>query len=160
MKKLLLSLVLVSLVAGMSLSLELTGKTGFGLRADTFSIRRFVNNNFGVDLNAFYNGSTQSGQADSNLYSYALGGFYAREIYSNTLLEIGATLQGWQGSDAGANFNGLMLNPFVGAECFINDHFAIDGKIFLGAYGSAMQGAIRSTSISLLDGNLGAHIYF
>jgi hypothetical protein len=160
MKKVILLLVLVPLLAEMSLALDLGGKTGFGLRADTFSIRRFVNNNFGLDLSLSYAKSTESGLSDSNSYNYSLGGFYAREIFTNTLFEAGATLQGWQGSDAGDNYNGVGINPFIGGEVFINDHVSLDGKVFLGDYYCVMMGSTRVTRISALDGNLGAHIYF
>lgn len=159
MKRALMILFLVPLLAGMVPAQDLTGKTGVGLRADGFSIRRFVSNSFAFDASIDYINSTRSGQADSNTYDYALGGFYVREIFPNTLFEAGVTLQGWQGLDAGAYYNGVSINPFVGAECFINDHFALDGKIFLGDYGSEMEGATRSTDITFLDGNLGAHIY-
>lgn len=160
MKKVLMVLLLIPLLAGMAPAKNLAGKTGVGLRADGFSIRRFMNNNFALDVSAGYSSSTQSGQANSLNYDYALGGFFVREIYPNTLFEVGATLQGWHGFDAGAYYTGFSINPFIGAECFINDHFAIDGKVFLGDYGSEMMGTTRSTDISFLDGNLGAHLYF
>lgn len=159
MRKAYLVLVLVTLAAGMSLALELGGKTGIGLRADGFSVRRFLNNSFGLDASLSYSGGTKTGQADSSGYNYALGGFYVKEIYPSTLLEIGASVQAWQGLDAGVYYNGLSFNPFIGGECFINDHVAVDGKVFLGVYGSEMMGAVRTTSLDVLSGNLGAHIY-
>lgn len=161
MKKACLLLLLVTLLAGMSLALELGGKIGVGLRATSFSIRRFLNNNIGFDLSAFYSSSTQTGQADSNISNLSLGGFYVREVYPNTLLEIGATLQNNQGSSAGVFFNRVGFNPFIGGEVFINDHVALDGKIFTGAYFSQMSAAgTRMTFFDFLTGNLGAHLYF
>jgi hypothetical protein len=159
MRKVGLLIVLVTLLAGMSMALDLSGKTGVGLRADTLSVRRFVNNNFAVDVSAFYSTGTKTGQADSYQYDYALGGFYAKEIFTNTLLEIGATLQGWQGKDAGQYFNGLGINPFIGGECFINNHVSLDGKVFIGAYSHETMNGGRTTSLDVLTGNLGAHIY-
>lgn len=160
-RKMLAVLFLVPLLAGMVAAQDLAGKTGFGLRASSFSIRRFVTNNFGIDLGIDYLSRTlTTDPADSNRSNYSVGGFWVKEIFPNTLLEVGATLQGWQGSDAGTFFSALAINPFIGAECFINDHVSIDGKIFLGAYGSQIVGATRSTSLSILSGNLGAHIYF
>jgi len=160
MKKALVLLVMVLLLAGVSLAMELGGKTGFGLRADSFSVRRFINNSFACEVGGYYANSSKTGQADSNQISAFLSGFYVREIYPNTLLEAGASLQNDQGNDAGVFFNSLSLNPFVGAEVFINDHVALDGKLFIGAYSSAMSpNSVRSTSFDLLTGNLGAHIY-
>jgi len=153
-------LVLVALLAGVSLAMELGGKTGFGLRADSFSVRRFFNNSCAVDLGGFYANSAKTGQGDSNQISVFLSGFYVREIYPGTLLEAGAAIQNDQGSEAGVFFNSLSLNPFVGGEVFINDHVSLDGKVFFGAYSSAMSpGSIRTTSFDILTGNLGAHIY-
>jgi len=161
MRKVLTAMVLVSVLAGMSMALDLTGKTGIGLRASNFSIRHFVNNSFGLDIGVGYSSSTDtSAPADSNASTYSLGGFYAKEIYQNTLFEVGATLQGWQGLYQGTYYNGLSINPFVGGECFINDHVSFDGKVFLGTYGSQMMGPVRTTSLDILSGNLGAHIYF
>jgi hypothetical protein len=160
MKKACLLLVLVTLLAGLALALELGGKTGVGLRATSFSVRRFVNNNFGIDISASYSGSTLTGQADSSAGSLALGGFWAREIYPNTLLEIGATVQDTQGSNAGDFTNRLGINPFIGGEVFVNDHLALDGKLFIGSYLSQMAASgIRRTYLEILTGNLGAHIY-
>jgi hypothetical protein len=159
MKKACLLLVLVTLLAGMSLALELGGKTGLGLQESGFSVRHFVNNNLGFDVAASYYGRTRTGQSDSNEYDYSLGCFMAREIFSNTLLEYGAMVQGWQGSDAGTFYSGLELDPFIGAECFINDHAALDGKVYFGAYSSDMEGGARATSLHLLTGSLNAHIY-
>jgi len=129
------------------------------LRADSFSVRHFICNNFGLDASISYTSSTKTGQADSNDSNYALGGFYVREIYPNTLFEAGATFQYWLGSDAGISYNGVSINPFIGAECFINDHVALDGKFFIGDFGNDMTGATRTTDLNFLGGNLGAHIY-
>lgn len=160
-KKAFAILFLVPLLSGMVMAMDLGGKIGVGLRADGFSIRKFVNNNFGLDFCANYSGSTQTGATDTKSYDYSVGGFWVKEVFTNTFFEVGATLQGWQGNDiAGSYYNGLSINPFVGAECFINDHVAIDGKIFLGLYSSEMNGATRATGIDFLSGNLGAHIYF
>ena len=160
MKKVLMFVMLFSLLAGTSMAMDLAGKTGIGLRADSFSIRHFVNNNFAWDLGLGYDTSTKTGVSDSSEYVYSIGGYWVKEVYNNVLLESGVTLQGWSGIDAGAGFNGVGINPFIGGECFVNDHFAVDGKIFIAAYGSQMEGAVRQTSTSILDGNLGAHIYF
>jgi len=161
MKKLLTTLVLVPFLAGMVMAMDLGGKLGIGLRADGFSIRKFVNNNIGLDLSANYDNSTQTGKSDTKNYDYSVGGFWVKEIYEKTFFEAGATLQGWQGNDnTGSFYNGLSINPFVGAECFINEHVSIDGKFFIGLYNSEMNGATRTTSLDFLSGNLGAHIYF
>ncbi|MFA5848215.1 MAG: hypothetical protein WC855_15100, partial [Thermodesulfovibrionales bacterium] len=77
----------------------------------------------------------------------------------NTLLEIGVNVLGWQGYDAGTFYSGLELDPFIGAECFINDHVGLDGKVFFGAYSSQMEAGSRSTALNVLTGELGAHIY-
>jgi hypothetical protein len=100
-----------------------------------------------------------TGQPDYSEYDYSLGCFLVREIYPNTLLEYGALLQGWQGNDSGSFYSGVGINPFIGGEVFINDHAALDGKIFLGAYSSEMWGGTRTTHLDVLTGNLGAHIY-
>jgi len=160
MKRMLMSLMIVLLMTGMSMAMDLTGKNGIGVRANNLSFRHFVNNNFGFDIGADYSNATLTGLADSNNYNYALGGFWAKEIYKDVLLEIGATVQGWHGFDSGVYYNGVSINPFVGAECFINEHFAVDGKVFIPVYGSQMSGITRSTNTSLFSGNLGAHIYF
>lgn len=144
---------------GQALAFDLAGKCGFGLRSSAFSYRKFINNNWGIDLSAAYNSGTQSGQADSNQIDYAAGAFWVKEIFPNVLFEAGATLQQWQGTAAGTYYNGLSINPFIGGECFINDHFAVDFKIFVFDYYSQMTGPVRSTGTSLFDGNLGAHIY-
>jgi hypothetical protein len=160
MKKVLVLLVMALLLAGVSPAMELGGKTGFGLRADSFSIRRFINNNWAVDLSGFYANSSKTGQADSNQITGALGAFYVKEIYPNTLLEVGATIQNDQGNAAGVFFNSLSLNPFIGGEAFINDHVSLDGKVLIGAYSSEMSPSnVRTTSFDVLTGNLGAHIY-
>jgi hypothetical protein len=160
MKKTLVLLVMVALLAGVSMAMELGGKTGFGLRAGSFSVRRFINNSCAVELGGYYANASKTGQADSNQISAFLSGFYAKEIYPNTLLEIGAAIQNDQGNEAGVFFNSLSLNPFIGGEVFINDHVALDGKLFIGAYSSAMSpGNVRTTSFDALTGNLGAHIY-
>ncbi|MFA4844299.1 MAG: hypothetical protein WC632_05035 [Candidatus Margulisiibacteriota bacterium] len=160
MKKACLLLLLVTLLAGTSLALELGGKTGVGLRATSLSVRGFVNNNFGLDLSVFYSNSTQSGQADSNIDNLALGLFYVREVYPNTLLEIGTTVQDNQGSSAGVSFDRVAFNPFVGGEVFINDHVALDGKVFFATYLSQMSAGSRTTWLYFLNSNLGVHIYF
>jgi hypothetical protein len=161
MKKACLLLALVTLLSGMSLALELGNKIGVGLRATNFSVRYFVNNNLGLDLGGSYSNSSQTGQADSNMTTVSLGGFYVREVYPNTLLEIGATLQDDQGNSTGVFFGRLGFNPFIGGEVFINDHVSLDGKAFLGAYSSQMSASgTRATYLNILTGNLGAHIYF
>lgn len=159
MKKVLTFLILFSLLSGMSMAMDLTGKTGIGLRADSLSIRRFISNNFALDLSLDYFAGTRTGQADNNNYDYALGGYWVKEVFKDVLFEAGATVEGWHGFDAGAYFNGVGFNPFVGAECFINEHFAVDGKIFITAYNSEMKGTARKTDTTSLSGNLGAHIY-
>jgi hypothetical protein len=157
-----MSLIMVSLLAGMSIAMDIKGKTGVGLRADGFSVRHFVNNSFGFDIGANYYNSTESGLTDSNNYNYSIGGFWAKEVFKDILLEAGATLQGWNGYNAikDLNYNGFGINPFIGAECFINEHFSLDGKVFIAAYGSQMEGTDRTTDTNVLNGNLGAHIYF
>ncbi|MCX5750450.1 MAG: hypothetical protein NT099_02070 [Candidatus Saganbacteria bacterium] len=161
-KKALAVLFLVTLLAGMVEAQDLAGKVGIGLRADTFSIRKFVSNNLGLDVFAGYVGSTRTGQTDANMLGYGLGGFYANEIYKDVLLEAGAVLHGWQGIDGttGNSYTGAAIIPFIGAECFINSHFSLDGQVELGAYGCTMMGNTRSTSLNVLTGSLGAHIYF
>ena len=162
MKKVLTALIVVLLLAGVSMAMDLKGKNGIGLRADNLSFRHFVNNSFGFDIGGNYFRSTQAGLTDSNNYNYSIGGFWVKEVYKDVLLEAGAALQGWHGYNAitDLNYNGVAINPFIGAECFINEHFAIDGKVFIAAYGSQMEGADRTTNTDLLGGNLGAHIYF
>ncbi len=161
-RKALAVLFLVPLLAGMVVAQDLAGMWGIGLRSDTFSIRKFVNNNLGVDLSFGYSSSTQTGQVDANVSGYALSGFYVKEVYPNVLLEAGAGLHGWQGINGttGNYFSGGAIVPFVGAESFINSHISLDGKIYLGAYGSGMMAGTRSTSFDILTGSLGAHIYF
>ena len=161
-RKALTVLFLIPLLAGMVMAMDLGGKLGIGLRADTFSIRKFVNNNLGLDVFAGYGTSTKTGQTDASTLGYGVGGFYAKEIYQNVLLEAGASLHGWQGINGltGNYFDGFAIIPFIGAECFINDNVSFDGKVELGAYGSGMSAGTRSTSLNVLAGNLGAHIYF
>lgn len=159
MKKVLTFVLLFTLLSSMSLAMELKGKTGVGLRGSSFSVRKFISNNFAVDASVDYSSSTQTGVADSNYYGYSVGGLFAKEVFQDVLLEAGATLQGWSGFSAGTSYTGFSINPFVGAECFINEHFSVDGKVFIGYYGSEMTGTSRWTGTSLLNGNLGAHIY-
>ena len=162
MKKVLMSAIAVLLLAGISTAMDLTGKNGIGIRANNLSFRHFVNNSFGFDIGANYYRSTQDGLTDSNNYNYAIGGFWVKEVFKDVLLEAGATLQGWNGYNAitDLNYNGIGINPFIGAECFINEHFSVDGKVFIAAYASQMEGADRTTNTDFLGGNLGAHIYF
>jgi len=160
MKKVLLSLLIVSLLAGMSLAMDLTGKTGIGLRGDSLSVRKFFNNSFAVDLSVDFSSSTQIGTSESNGFNGSIGGFYVKEVFTNTLFESGVTLQGWQGKAAGADLTGFSVNPFVGAECFINDHFAVDGKVFIGVYSNEFIDGVQDTTFDFFRGNLGAHIYF
>jgi len=160
MKKLTALVALLIGLAGMAAALEMTDRVGVGLRADFLTVRRFVSNNFAFDVTGGYSKFTTAGLADSDQSSYGFGCFYANEVYPNTLLEIGAGLQGWSGSDKGTPYTGLSINPFVGAEHFVSDHFAVDFKVFFAAYSSQIEAGTRSTNFTFLNGNLGAHVYF
>jgi hypothetical protein len=160
MKKMTALAVLLMVLAGMAAALELTDRVGIGLRADYLTVRRFVSNNFAFDVTGGYSKLTTSGLADSDQTSYGFGCLYANEVYPNTLLEFGAGLQGWSGNDKGTPYTGLSLNPFVGAEHFVSDHFAVDFKVFFAGYSSQIENGTRSTSFTFLNGNLGAHVYF
>ncbi len=160
MKKFVLAFIFISLLAGMSLAMDLTGKTGIGLRADSLSVRRFITNNFAIDISGDYNSSTLTGTSDSHSINGSIGGLYVKEVLTNVLFETGVTFQGWTGTDAGADAYGFSVNPFVGGECFVNDHFGIDGKVFVGVYSNQMDAGTRMTTLDFFRGNLGAHIYF
>jgi hypothetical protein len=160
MKKIAALAVFLMVMAGMSAALEMTDRVGIGLRADYLTVRRFVSNNFAFEITGGYSKFTTSGLADSDQTSYGFGCLLANEIYPNTLLEVGAALQGWSGNDKGTPYTGLAINPFVGAEYFASEHFAVDFKIFFAAYSSQIEAGTRSTSFTFLNGNLGAHVYF
>lgn len=160
MKKLLLSLVLVSLVAGLCSATELAGKMGLGARNGSFAVRKFFNNNFAGDIYLDYRSGTQSGATDDNYYSAAVAPMFVREIADKTLLQYGATLGGYKGvTSAGVSYSGLHINPFVGGEYLMGDNFGFDFKVILFGYLSEMAGATRSTTFTGLATSWGAHIY-
>jgi len=159
MKKGIIVLFLIAFLAPSLLAMDVGGKLGLGLRASAFNVRKFINNNWAVDLSLDYWRGSQTGETNSNQINGSVGLFYVREIFASTLFEAGSTLQNWQGTDNGSYYSAVSFNPFIGIECFVSDHVAIDGKLFLGAYNSQMEGAVRKTNFYLLSGNLGAHIY-
>ncbi|MBN3033939.1 MAG: hypothetical protein JW873_07615 [Candidatus Saganbacteria bacterium] len=160
MKKITALLCLSLMLAGMAAALELTDRVGFGLRANYFTLRRYVSNNFGFEVIGGYSKTTREGQPDSDESNYGFGLFYCNEVHPGTLLQAGAAVQGWQGKDSGTAYTGLALNPFIGAEHFVTDHFAADFKVFPAAYSSQLYGGVRTTTVSLLSGSLGMHVYF
>ena len=161
MKKAAALAVLLMVLAGMAAALELTDRVGVGLRADYLTVRRFVSNNFAFEVTGGYSKFTNTAApADSDQTSYGFGCLYANEVFTNTLLEFGAGLQGWLGNDKGTPYTGLSISPFAGAEHFVSDHFAVDFKVFFAGYSSQIENGTRSTSFTFLNGNLGAHVYF
>ncbi len=160
MKRIVLALVLVGLVGSMALAMDLNGKWGLGVRSTVFGLRRFVSDNFAADIYLSQGNATQTGGADSNYLDVSLAGLYVAEIAPRTLLEIGATLDMYQGTGASGYFRGYGLYPSVGAEYFLSDNFGLDFKVFFLSYSSETQGAVRYTSVENFSGNLGAHVYF
>ncbi|MBU0672836.1 MAG: hypothetical protein KJ732_07415 [Candidatus Margulisbacteria bacterium] len=161
MKKIVLSLVLVTLVSGLCFATELTGKWGIGAREGTFAVRRFFNNGFAGDIYLDYSSATMTGASDSNGASLGVAGVFVREIADKTLLEFGATVGGYSGIDStGAAYTGLHVNPFVGGEYLMGDNFGFDFKIIIASYFSEMSGATRTTGFVGLASSWGAHLYF
>jgi hypothetical protein len=160
MKRFVLALVLVGLVGSMVLAMDLNGKWGVGVRSSVFGFRRFMSDNFAMDVYLSQWNATQSNSVDSNYLDVSLAGLYLAEIAPRTLLEIGATLDSYQGTNSSGYFQGYGVYPSIGAEYFLSDSFGLDFKVFFLSYSSDMQGAVRYTSLDNLSGNLGAHVYF
>lgn len=160
MKKIILALALVLLAAQMATATELAGKWGVGVRADGLGIRKFFTNNFAGDVYFSWTGGSRTGEKDYHTTGFSIAPLYVNEIFDRTLLEIGATFDGWEGADNDGSYKGFGIYPFIGAEYLLGDNFGVDFKLFIAAYSYETQGGIKSTDWSLLDGSMGAHLYF
>ena len=164
MKRIALSLALaliLSLLAVQAASAtDLPGKFGVGVRADGLGLRYFFTENFAGDFYFSWMGGTRTGEKNNSFVGFSLAPMYVNEIFDRTLLEIGATFDGWVGEDHNGSYKGYGIYPFVGAEYLLGDNFGVDFKLFLGAYSYDSQGSIKTTDWSVLDGSLGMHLYF
>lgn len=160
MKKIVMSLLLVSLLAGLSFATELGGKCGFGDRNGSLSMRHFFNNSYAGDVYVDYSNVATAGQSTAYQTGLAVAGFMVREIADKTLLECGATVGGYSGADGtGAAVSGIYVNPFVGGEYLAGDHFGVDFKVILGGVANDLTGATRTIAFTGLATSLGMHLY-
>jgi len=161
MRKLAVVLFTLAAMSGSAFALDMKGKTGVGLRNDSFEVRHFLSNSWAVNAGGNYSYSKPDNAGVSDSYDLMLGGFWAKEIYTDILLEAGAVFTFAPGRNAGATDKFYGLNPFIGAEIMIKDHFGFDFKVIPVSFQRYDDGSgVTTKSFGSMAGSLGAHIYF
>jgi len=161
MRKLALALVAVAALSGSAFAVDMAGKTGLGIRSDSFDVRHFVSNSFAMDIGGSYTYAESDSTGISDAYDLMLGGFWNHEIYPDIMLQAGALLLYSPGRNGGVTDKFYGINPLVGGEIIIKDHFGFDFKVIPFAFQRYDDGSGSSTkTVMALTGSVGAHIYF
>ena len=161
MRKLAFVLVAIATLSSSAFAVDMAGKTGLGLRNDSFEARHFLSNSWAVNAGGNYTCSNPSNDSISDSYEIMFGGFWNKEIYTDILLQAGAVFTFTPGRNAGRTDKSYGLNPFIGSEIIIKEHFGFDFKVIPFGFQRYDNGSGVSTKfISSLVGSVGAHIYF
>jgi|GEM_PF-3568073 len=161
MRKLAIVLVAVAALSGSAFAVDMAGKTGVGIRSDSLDVRHFVTNSLALDVGAKYTYSEPSNAGVSDSYDLMLGGFWNHEIYADVMLQTGALFLFSPGRNSGVTDKFYGINPFIGAEVMIKDHFGFDFKVIPFAFQRYDDGSgVTTKTILSLAGSVGAHVYF
>lgn len=97
----------------------------------------------------------------SDGYDLMLDGLWNHEIYPGIMLQAGALFLFSPGRNDGVTDKFYGMNPFVGGEVLIKNHFGFDFKVIPFAFQRYDNGSGVSTkTIMALTGSAAAHIYF
>ena len=160
MKKIIMAVVISMGCAGLSSAESMAGKIGVGVRNDTFDVRYFVNDSFGVHAGTSMDFYHPDAGNKSSSYTYDAGAFYSKEITDGLLFQAGLTGPYVTGKDEGVSFNQMTYNPYVGAEFLYKGRFGFDFKVIPVSYTTISETGADAKAWAGGYGSVGAHIYF